>query len=122
MSNPNQTVNDIKKYVQVLYVYRLWVFGALLLGILAGSLYGLTKGGPRYNAEYIIAAEQEKSSGWENLLAQFGMEVGGTNPGGVFVGESLVRLFTVRSSVEKALLLPYKGSVIEKNLLADMFF
>lgn len=122
MSNPNQTDNNIKKYVQVLYVYRLWVFGAFLLGILAGSLYGLTKGGPRYNAEYIIAAEQEKSSGWENLLAQFGMEVGGTNPGGVFVGESLVRLFTVRSSVEKALLLPYKGSGREKKLLADMFF
>ncbi len=40
-----------------------------------------------------IAAEQEGSAGWDGLLAQFGLDIGGSNPGGIFEGESLVSLF-----------------------------
>lgn len=122
MTPLGQNINEIFKYLHAIKLHRFWVLGAMLTGGLIAGIYGNIKGGLRYNAEYIIAAEQEKSSGWENLLAQFGMDVGGSNPGGVFVGESLVRLFSVRSSVEKALLLPYKGSGNDKRLLADLFY
>ena len=115
-------LSQFNHFITVLRIHRFWLLGAVILCSVLAGIYGKFVGQQKYNAEFIIAAEQEKSSGMENLLAQFGMEVGGTNPGGVFVGESLVRLFTVRSSVEKALLLPYKGSGRDKKLLADMFF
>ena len=122
MHTKTNYLSQFNHVITVLRIYRFWLLGAVILCSVLAGIYGKFVGQQKYNAEFIIAAEQEKSSGMENLLAQFGMEVGGTNPGGVFVGESLVRLFTVRSSVEKALLLPYKGSGIDKKLLADMFF
>ena len=122
MSDQQPIFSNLNKYLKVIKAFRFWVLGVVIMGVFGGFVFGTYMGPQRYNAEYIIAAEQEKSSGWENLLAQFGMEVGGSNPGGVFVGESLVRLFSVRSSVEKALLRPYKGSGNDKRLIADLFY
>ena len=62
----------------------LVIFPAIfaLLGLLAGTFfYENVK-----KAEFIIAAEEEGPSGMENLLAQFGLDVGGSNPGGGFEG------------------------------------
>jgi hypothetical protein len=115
-------INLINHYVKVLRTHRIWILGSMLLGLTLSGAYGMFFGRQKYQAEFIIAAEQEKSSGWENLLAQFGMDVGGSNPGGVFVGESLVKLFSVRSSVEEALVRPYKTVGNKKILLAEMFY
>lgn len=97
---------------------KLIVF-PLLIGLLA-FLLGLTVYKQKQKAVYIIAAEEETSAGWEGLLAQFGLDIGGSNPGGVFMGESLVHLFQTRSMIERALLtpVPYKGAeVIAAELL-----
>ena len=83
------------------YTLLIWVLGLGTVGALLG-LFSEKK----YKAEYIIATEQEGSSGWDGLLAQFGLDIGGSNPGGVFEGESLVRLFQVRTFVERSLLRP----------------
>ncbi len=121
-----QTTSKIKmqtnRYHHVLMLHRFWLFVGVVVGMLVVGVYGWVAGKQKYNAEFIIAAEQEKSSGWENLLAQFGMDVGGSNPGGVFVGESLVKLFSVRSSVEEALLRPYQKEGQKTVLLADKFY
>ena len=115
-------LKQFKHYILVLRSHRFWILGSVSLGMVIAGLYGKFAGEQKYNAEFIVAAEQEKSSGWENLLAQFGMDVGGSNPGGVFVGESLVKLFSVRSSVEEALVRPYKTEGQKKLLLADKFY
>lgn len=84
---------------------RFWK-GILLfavLGGLLGLLYGLAN--PRkYQAEMIIAVEDDDSNGWQNLLQQFGIDVGGSNPGGIFKGDALIRLFSTRNLVERTLL------------------
>lgn len=92
----------------------------LVFGVLA-FLIGLIFYQPKQKAVYIIATEEETVSGFEGLMAQFGMDVGGSNPGGVFSGENLVQLFRIRSMIERALLNPvnYKG---EDMLYADVFF
>ena len=111
----------IKKYINVVRNYIIPIVVAIVFGFIGGALYGVFQSGQRYQAEFIIAAEQEKSSGWENLLAQFGMETGGSNPGGVFVGESLVRLFSVRSSIETVLLKPYDSTqLFAEKLYTDL--
>lgn len=122
MEGSSNKLEPIKKYVAALRLYRFWILGAVILGALIAGIYGKIAGKQKYTAEFIIAAEQEKSSGWENLLAQFGMDVGGSNPGGVFVGESLVKLFSVRSSIEEALMLPYQQTGAKQVLLADVFY
>ncbi len=58
----------------------------------------------KYNAQLMLAVEEGETSGWQNLLAQFGLDVGGLNPGGIFEGESLVQLFQTRYMVERTLL------------------
>ncbi|MFZ9154913.1 MAG: Wzz/FepE/Etk N-terminal domain-containing protein [Schleiferiaceae bacterium] len=84
---------------------RFWK-GILLfavLGGLLGLLYGLAN--PRkYQAEMIIAVEDDDSNGWQNLLQQFGIDVGRSNPGGIFKGDALIRLFSTRNLVERTLL------------------
>ena len=114
--------SQFNHFITVLRIHRFWILGTVILCLVLAGIYGKFAGQQKYNAEFIIAAEQEKSSGWENLLAQFGMDVGGSNPGGVFVGESLVKLFSVRSSIEEALVRPYKTEGKKKILLADMFY
>lgn len=122
MEGQSNNLKLMNKYVNALRIHRIWILSAVVVGALIAGVYGKIAGQQKYTAEFIIAAEQEKSSGWENLLAQFGMDVGGSNPGGVFVGESLVKLFSVRSSIEEALLIPYKQSGKKEILLADMFY
>lgn len=113
---------NTKKYIHIMLSHYVWLILILVLSVGVFWTYGETKGKQRFSAQYIIAAEQEKSSGWENLLAQFGMEVGGANPGGVFVGESLVRLFSIRGLIEKALLLPYDKDQPNGEKFADKFY
>ena len=98
-----------------LFVKCITIFG--ILGLVAGFLFQSNK----KQATYIIAAEEEGPSGMEGLLAQFGLDAGGSNPGGVFEGESLVQLFKIRSMIERALL----SEVIYDNkrvVIADLFW
>lgn len=74
------------------------VFGAII------GLGGLVIKPSKYKATMMIAVEEGESSGWQNLLAQFGLDVGGLNPGGIFEGESLVQLFKTRYMVERTLM------------------
>ena len=78
----------------------------LLLALLGGllGLLGLVLKPQRFQATMMIAVEEGESSGWQNLLAQFGLDVGGLNPGGIFEGESLVQLFSTRYMVERTLM------------------
>lgn len=79
----------------------------LMLFTLTGAILGLGWGilhPEKFQARMLIAVEDDDSNGWQNLLSQFGIDVGGNNPGGIFKGESLVRLFKTRSRVEDMLL------------------
>jgi len=77
----------------------------LLLGGVLGWLATFLLPPVQQKAAFMIAADEEGSSpGWESLLSQFGLDVGGSNPAGVFQGESLVALFQTRSMIEGALL------------------
>lgn len=100
--------------------WRLLVICPVILALL-GLLAGWFLNDNVKKAEFIIAAEEEGPSGMENLLAQFGLDVGGSNPGGVFEGESLVKLFQIRSLVERSLLTEFnhKG---KKQLLAEAIY
>jgi hypothetical protein len=82
--------------------WRFTIIAAITGSIIA--LLGLLLVPSKYKAEILIAVEEGESSGWQNLLAQFGLDVGGLNPGGIFEGESLVKLFTTRYLVERTLL------------------
>ena len=62
------------------------------LGLIGGGLWGYLHP-QKHQARMLIAVEDDDSNGWQNLLSQFGIDVGGNNPGGIFKGESLVRLF-----------------------------
>ena len=83
--------------------YRLFILIGLLLGFGGGAIWGLLHP-PKYKAEVMIAVEDDDSSGWQNLLQQFGIDMGGNNPGGIFKGESLVQLFKTRGQIERTLL------------------
>jgi hypothetical protein len=90
----------------------------ILFGLL-GLMAGLVLHTDKKKAEFIIAAEEQGASGMDGLLAQFGLDIGSSNPGGVFEGESLVRLFQIRSLIERSLLteVKYAGKSV---LLADL--
>lgn len=107
-------LRSMGKHKRKLIVWPL-AFGlpALAVGLLISK--------DEFKAEYIIAAEEETASGFEGLMAQFGLDAGSSNPGGVFQGESLVRLFTTRKMIERALLseTDYQG---ERITLASAFF
>lgn len=92
-----------------------------LLGGLVLFLFSFFFLPQKYKAESIIAAEEEAASGLEGLMAQFGLDVGGSNPGGVFQGESLVKLFKTRGLMERTLLnkVPYHGDSV---LLVELFW
>ena len=81
--------------LNILHVFKTlgrWWKGLILvvaLGGLLGFLYGLAN--PiKFQAEMIIAVEDDDSNGWQNLLQQFGIDVGGNNPGGIFKGDALI--------------------------------
>lgn len=86
------------------------------------ALSGLVLVPTKHKAELLIAVEEGESSGWQNLLAQFGLDVGGLNPGGIFEGESLVKLFTTRYLVERTLLDKMQSPEGDSVLLANYLF
>ncbi len=108
----NKLLGLIKTHWRPMVIYPV-ILGLLGLGV------GLFLNNDKKKAEFIIAAEEEGASGMDGLLAQFGLDIGGSNPGGVFEGESLVRLFQIRSLIERSLLteVNYHG---KKLLLADL--
>lgn len=99
---------------------RRWkgLFLMALVGAALGLVYGLAN--PRkFQAEMIIAVEDDDSNGWQNLLQQFGIDVGGNNPGGIFKGDALIRLFTTRNMVERTLLQEVEFGDGTQSLLAN---
>jgi len=121
--NQDASVADIASALQIFWkkikprvlFIALLALAMALLGWIAGSVWASKK----HKAEYIIAAEEQGASGWESLLAQFGLDVGSSNPGGIFEGESLVRLFRVRTLIERALMQPSGDS---NQCIADILF
>jgi hypothetical protein len=121
--NQDASLADIGKQLWQLWQlmkvhWRPMVIYPLLFG-LVGLGVGLVLHTDKKKAEFIIAAEEQGASGMDGLLAQFGLDIGSSNPGGVFEGESLVRLFQIRSLVERSLLttVDYQG---KPTLLADL--
>ncbi len=107
-----------------LFIFQnmLWIFLGILLGAGIGWVVSLAWPNRDFVASYIISAEEKNSSAWENLLAQFGMDVSGNNPANVFQGESLVKLFSTRNLIEKALITPTQLPSGETIILGDYFF
>ncbi len=121
--NQDASLADIGKQLWQLWQlmkvhWRPMVIYPLLFG-LVGLGVGLVLHTDKKKAEFIIAAEEQGASGMDGLLAQFGLDIGSSNPGGVFEGESLVRLFQIRSLIERSLLttVDYQG---KPTLLADL--
>lgn len=80
---------------------------ALFLYILIGGALGFAASfvlPQKHKAELMLAVDDDDNSGWESLLAQFGLDIGGLNPGGIFQGESLVQLLGTKYLVERTLL------------------
>jgi uncharacterized protein involved in exopolysaccharide biosynthesis len=95
--------------------------GILLLSFtLLGLLIGILNP-KKYEAEVVIAIEDDDSSGWQNLLQQFGIDVGGNNPGGIFKGESLVQLFMTRTQVERTLLREAEFEPGKREIIANRY-
>ena len=103
------TAKDVSNLAQQ-WLSKLWrkrVSILVLICVGAGlGVNGVWLRPSKYQAELMLAVEEGESSGWQNLLAQFGLDVGGLNPGGIFEGESLVKLFKTRYMVERTLLEP----------------
>jgi hypothetical protein len=75
----------------------------MVAGVLIGAAIGYLKP-VKYKAELAFAAEEEGVSAFEGLMAQFGLDLGGSNSSGVFQGEALLKVFQTRNMVERALL------------------
>jgi len=97
--------------------WKSWVF-MTLLGLSLGALYGYFHP-QKFKAELLIAVEDDDSNGWQMILQQFGIDVGGNNPGGIFKGESLLKLFATRNQVEKTLLRQVNFDDGTRGLLAN---
>ena len=99
-----QDVQELQRWL-LTRVGQQWKRIALFTILGAGlGLGGLILKPAQFKASMIIAVEEGETSGWQNLLAQFGLDVGGLNPGGIFEGEALVQLFSTRYMVERTLL------------------
>jgi hypothetical protein len=108
LTNTDASLGDILNQLSIYFFrvktnWKIFVKCIIVFGIL-GFTVGLLFQSDKKKAAYIIAAEEEGPSGMEGLLAQFGLDAGGSNPGGVFEGESLVHLFKIRSMIERTLL------------------
>jgi hypothetical protein len=77
-----------------------WIW--TVLGLFAGVISAFFMP-QQYTASITMGIEEEKVGGFEALMAQFGLDAGGLNPGGVFEGESLITLFNTRNIIEKTL-------------------
>jgi len=123
--NTDASLGDILSQLSIFFgrVVTNWKFFIkyiIIFGVL-GLTVGLLFHSKKKQATYIIAAEEEGPSGMEGLMAQFGLDAGGSNPGGVFEGESLVHLFRIRSMIERTLLseVSYNN---KKVVIADLFW
>ena len=100
---PKEAKELVQQLLAKIWRKKLAVLGLAALG--AGvAVNGVWLFPAKYNAQLMLAVEEGETSGWQNLLAQFGLDVGGLNPGGIFEGESLVQLFQTRYMVERTLL------------------
>jgi hypothetical protein len=101
------TIEDVQELLRWFIARITLQWKRIVLFVLLGSgigLGGLILKPAQFKANMMIAVEEGETSGWQNLLAQFGLDVGGLNPGGIFEGESLVQLFSTRYMVERTLL------------------
>lgn len=101
--SPSEAKHFLNRLLRKIWRKKLFIISFAILG--AGIAWnGVWIFPSKYNARLMLAVEEGESSGWQNLLAQFGLDVGGLNPGGIFEGESLVQLFQTRYMVERTLL------------------
>ena len=119
MSNPmtkyiTQPLAKIAKHSTLLVC--LTISGALL-GFVYAQFFP-----QQYKATTMIGIEEEKAAGFESLMAQFGLDAGGLNPGGIFEGESLITLFKMRHIVESALRSSKSRNTQKTQSLAERFY
>ena len=127
-SNPLRSMPTLGDYVQGMkdFLHSLRnkkkaLFMALVLGACVGGIWGYMH--PiKHQARMLIAVEDDDSNGWQNLLSQFGIDVGGNNPGGIFKGESLIKLFKTRSRVEDMLLQEVEFNDGKTSTIAQRLF
>jgi len=81
---------------------QLFAF-CIIAGMLVGAAISYIKP-VKYKAELVFAAEEEGANAFEGLMAQFGLDMGGSSSSGVFQGEALLKVFQTRNMVERALL------------------
>lgn len=96
--------------------WMIWLLAAAMgvgLGWLASYLMP-----PQYLANMVLAAEEEKASGYEGLAAQFGFDLG-SGGSTLFQGDGLLRLFTSQKLIDSALL---RARTTQNELLADALF
>ncbi|MBA4304939.1 MAG: hypothetical protein C0424_11990 [Sphingobacteriaceae bacterium] len=108
-------VQNVLKWV---WRRKFWWLCAMLVGIVMGWLVAEFRT-PKFRALVILAAEEEKSSGYEGLAAQIGLDVGGMGGSTLFQGDGLLRLFTSRQLIDTTLL---SNMTAEGVLLADALF
>ena len=107
MLNEEANISSLGAFFKVLgaiWRKQIHVFlFCILAGIIIGAAIGYFK--PiKYKAELAFAAEEEGANAFEGLMAQFGLDMGGSSSSGVFQGEALLKVFQTRNMVERALL------------------
>lgn len=113
-------VAQLRQRLGLALAYKKTGLILILVGGIIGGLYGL--GHPKLHlARVLIAVEDDDSGGWQLLLEQFGIDIGGNNPGGIFKGEALVQLFSTRSQVERTLLREVTFDDGEHGLLVNRY-
>ena len=104
------------------YIVSKWKIILLfcLIGSSLGYLYSVNKD-TLYVAELTFAIEEDKPMGLGGSLASsFGIDLGGSNTGGIFSSSNMLELFKSRRMIEKTLLtsVPLDDEIIS---FADMF-
>ena len=118
--NPKDLILKFKEWSN--YLFKKWKI--ILLFILLGSTIGYyyaKKKKTIYIAELTFAVEEDKPMGVGGSLAlTLGIDLGGSNNGGIFSSSNMIELFKSRRMIEKTLLtsVPYNNQVIS---LADMY-
>ena len=96
--------------------WMVWLLAAVMgvgLGWLTSEMLP-----PKYQARMVLAAEEEKASGYEGLAAQFGFDLG-SGGSTLFQGDGLLRLFTSQKLIDSAML---RTRTSQNVLLADALF
>ncbi len=106
-------IKGLRTNIKMLVILTLLITG---ITILLGTFLVPRKS----KAELILVTDEQGPSGWESLLAQFGLDLGSSNPSGVFQGESLVKFFLTRNMIERTLITPVyyrKDSVLLAEII-----